>query len=293
MIPLRLPFEDEKIEPPVIAIQVNGYHDEKKDVNRPEIDAIVEDIKKMVNDPTYDAQTFGVISLQGNDQAHLLETEIRKAIGEKEFHQRKVICGNPYTLQGDERDMIFLSMVVAPNRRFHAMDQISYKQRFNVAASRARNQMRLYHSVNLADLHPRDLRYRLLSYCLHPTRVHEKRSNLEEWCESPFEVDVFRTIQARGYKVIPQVEVGGYQIDLVVEGIRDRLAVECDGVEWHGPEKFEVDLQRQESLERAGWKFWRIRGREFYLDREKAMESLWTTLKEMGIEPHHQPLKRN
>src|SRR5699024_8338072 len=104
--------------------------------------------------------------------------------------------------------------------------------------------------------------------------------------DSPFEIDVLKMILAKGYKVTPQVKVGGYRIDFVVEGIRDRLAVECDGERWHGPEKFEEDMHRQESLERAGWKFWRIRCREFYFNRKKAMESLWQRLDKMGIEPN-------
>ena len=81
----------------------------------------------------------------------------------------------------------------------------------------------------------------------------------------------------------PQVQVGKYRIDLVVEGIRERLAVECDGERWHGPEKWEEDMQRQYDLERAGWKFWRIRGREFYFNKTKSLESLWEKLDELGI----------
>lgn len=60
--------------------------------------------------------------------------------------------------------------------------------------------------------------------------------NLEELCDSPFEVDVLRMILAKGYKVTPQVKVGQYRINLVIEGLRDRLAVECDGEKWHSPE---------------------------------------------------------
>ncbi|WP_163537589.1 AAA domain-containing protein [Gracilibacillus sp. YIM 98692] len=287
MIPLRLPLEEEKIDPPVTAIKVqDGYNDEKdKDLNVAEVDSIVSDMVEMVDNPKYADQTFGVITLQGQKQHKLLETKIREKIGDKEFVNRKVICGNPYTLQGDERDIIFLSMVVAPNRNFRALTKPSEKQRFNVAASRAKNQMRLYHSVDLEELSSSDLRYRLLSYCKNPTRINEEIENLEEKCDSPFEIDVLRMILARGYRVTPQVEVGRYRIDLVIEGLRDRLAVECDGEKWHGPEKFEEDMQCQESLERAGWKFWRIRGREFYFDRIKAMESLWKELTNMGIDP--------
>lgn len=42
---------------------------------------------------------------------------------------------------------------------------------------------------------------------------------------------------------------------------------------------------RQKVLERAGWTFWRVRGRHFYRDADQAMEPLWTLLEEMGIEP--------
>lgn len=287
IIPLRLPLEEEKIEPPVMAIKVNdGYNDESdKDVNLPEVEAIVSDIQTMIEDPQFDGQSFGVIALQGQRQSKLLETKIREAIGDREFVKRKLICGNPYTLQGDERDIIFLSMVVAPNRRFMPLTKISDKQRFNVAASRAKNQMRLYHSIELEGLNVEDLRYKLLSYCKNPTRVNEQLENLEEKCESPFELDVLRMIVARGFKVTPQVKIGQYRIDFVIEGLRDRLAVECDGEKWHGLEKFEEDMKRQESLERAGWKFWRVRGREFYFDRVKAMESLWKKLDELEIKP--------
>ena len=93
-------------------------------------------------------------------------------------------------------------------------------------------------------------------------------------------------ITAKGYKVIPQVKVGtlGKRIDLVIEGMRNRLAVECDGDKWHGLDKWEDDMERQRVLERVGWTFWRVRGSQFYLNREKAMSSLWVKLDEMGIE---------
>ncbi|WKA53188.1 AAA domain-containing protein [Planococcus shixiaomingii] len=286
MIPLRLPLEEDKIDPPVTAIKVNdGVIDDRNDVNEGEIDAIVADMAQMIRDPKLKGQTFGVITLLGQDQHKLLESRIRQEIGDREFVERKIICGNPYTLQGDERDIIFLSMVSAPNRNFRALTGNSDKQRFNVAASRAKNQMRLYHSVDLEELNPEDLRYRLLSYCQNPTRFNMEVQNLEDQCDSPFEVDVLHMLLSRGYKVTPQVKVGQYRIDMVVEGIRDRLAVECDGERWHGPEKFEEDMKRQESLERAGWKFWRVRGREFYFDKAKALESLWVQLDALGIEP--------
>ncbi|MGD7054238.1 AAA domain-containing protein [Sutcliffiella horikoshii] len=288
MVPLRLPFENEKIDPPVLAIKVEeGYASEGTNfVNMPEAEKIVEDIETIIDDPKYNDQTIGVITLQGTKQAAHIENRIREKISESEFVKRKIICGNAYSLQGDERDIVFLSMVVAGNRRFVAMTKKDQQQTFNVAASRAKNQMRLYHSVELDDLKKDCYRYKLLSYCKNPTRVNDIIENLEEQCDSPFEVDVLRMIVAKGYNIKPQVKVGKFRIDFVIEGIRDRLAIECDGERWHGPEKWEEDMQRQYDLERAGWKFWRVRGRQFYYDRVSAMESLWEKLEELGIEPN-------
>ena len=103
--------------------------------------------------------------------------------------------------------------------------------------------------------------------------------------DSWFEVDVFLRIADRGYRVIPQFEAAGYYIDLVVEGLRGRMAVECDGDKFHGPEKFADDMARQQELERCGWRFWRVRGSTFYRNPESALSSLWLTLEKAGIVP--------
>ncbi|MGG3920281.1 AAA domain-containing protein [Parageobacillus thermoglucosidasius] len=288
--PLRSPLRSELLEPPVKAIRVeDGYRreDTRKVINEPEAVAIVNHIAECCRDEKYKGKTIGVISLQGHDQAKLIENLLREKIGEEEMINRKIICGDSYSFQGDERDVIFLSMVVAPNMRIGPMTKRSDYQRFNVAASRARDQMFLYHSVDLKHLNPECVRYRLLQYCLEPHRVQLEVNKVKEVFDSKFEEDVYRMIVAKGYRVIPQVKVGsvGKRIDLVVEGMRSRLAVECDGDQWHGLDKWEDDIERQRVLERVGWTFWRVRGSQFYLDPEKAMSSLWEKLDEMGIYP--------
>lgn len=285
IIPLRLPTQEEIIDPPVLAKRVAGYRsDGSKVINEVEAEEIVKDIKAVIEDVRYKNLSLGVISLQGKDQANLIEDMIRKEIAEEEIVKRNLVCGDAYAFQGDERDIIFLSMVIAENVRFAALTKKDAQQRFNVAASRAKNQMRLYHSVDLSDLNIEDIRFRLLQYCQNPLRVIEQVEEVEHLCDSAFEVDVLRMIIAKGYKVRPQVKVGKFRIDLVVEGIKNRLAVECDGDRWHGIDKWEDDMERQRILERAGWKFWRVRGSTFYRDRKKAMESLWIRLEELGIE---------
>jgi very-short-patch-repair endonuclease len=105
-------------------------------------------------------------------------------------------------------------------------------------------------------------------------------------CQSEFERDVFRRLVGLGYRVHPQVKVGSYSIDLVVEGRDDRrLAIELDGDQYHGPERWADDLKRQRVMERVGWRFWRCWGSSYRLDPDGCLSDLVGVLDGMGIEP--------
>ena len=269
--------------------------------NPPEAEAIVEQITACIADSRYAGKTMGVISLQGDAQARLIERELLERVGPEAIEERGLICGDAYAFQGDERDVVFLSLVAAdrdedgqPQRIGTLADQ-SAMQRFNVAASRARDQLWLFHTAVRDALSNKCMRRRLLEYMLHPRRQDVEES--EQIFESKFERDVFRLITQRGYRVRTQVGVGDttnhrYRIDLVVEGMQGRLAVECDGDIWHGPERYDQDLARQRDLERAGWQFVRILGSDFDLDPDRAMEPVWAELDRLGIsstEPYAAP----
>jgi very-short-patch-repair endonuclease len=101
--------------------------------------------------------------------------------------------------------------------------------------------------------------------------------------ESWLEVDVYLQIRRRGYRVLAQHAFAGYKIDLVVSGTHARLAVECDGEDWAGQERYDSDMARRRQLERCGWRFWRIRGGTFYRNPEAAMQPLWDMLDKTGI----------
>ncbi len=156
----------------------------------------------------------------------------------------------------------------------------------------ARDQMWLFHSVTRNDLSTTCLRQRLLEFFeetkpqkiggidrmeLERRAVQDNRAVVKspQPFDSWFEVDVALELLRKGYFIIPQYVVANKRIDLVVEGGHSRLAVECDGDEWHGIDKYEEDMQRQRMLERCGWEFFRVRGSAFYLDREKALCGLW------------------
>jgi len=229
-----------------------------------------------------------VISEQGQEKTKLIEHKLLERLEPEVIEARRLICGDAYAFQGDERHIIFLSMVAAPNERIGALATDSARQRFNVAASRAQDQLWLSHSATLDVLSPSCMRHRLLAYMLHPER--QATDEAEQRFESRLERHVYALVTGRGFHVRTQVCVGDptnhrYRIDLVIEGMQGRLAVECDGDEWHGPDRYEQDMARQRDLERAGWRFVRIRGGDFYRDRTKALEPLWAELDRLGIKP--------
>lgn len=307
---LRDQLPVDRLDPVLEPIFVEGgYEETNQKVNRIEAEAIVQKLKEMLNDEKYremrDGQevrptTFGIISLLGKDQSKYISKLISEYITPKEIEKRRIICGDPYVFQGDERDVILLSMVKSididnPDKSIYPLTESKKenKQRMNVAMSRAKNKMILFHSIPKDKLtNPNDLRKKIIDWFY--TGNHEQkefgldkvRQEVENGKASEFEFEVAKLIINRGFKVIPQYEVAGYRIDLVIQGENAKLAIECDGDKYHNRiEKWEEDNERQQILERSGWKFWRVSGSSFYRHQEKALESLWEKLDEMGIEP--------
>lgn len=298
-------YSEKRLEPLVSIFCQNGYTEGRpsKIVNEPEANKIVDTVGKLIKDDKYVGKTFGVITLQGKQQANLIENLLLKKIGEKEFYKRKIVCGNSVSFQGDERDIIFLSLVTAHNHNRSALVKPTDERRFNVAMSRAIEQVWLFHSVQLDDLsNTNDLRYKLLDHFKNynsyqpilNTPIERRLGTQPEPFDSWFEVDVYNDIVSKQLSVIPQYEVakGRYRIDLVAlfpDGTK--IAIECDGDKWHGAEQHENDMMRQKVLERCGWQFFRVRGYEYYTNRKKALEPLWEMIPE--IEEIKEPVRSN
>ena len=288
--PLRA-YSADRLRPLIRRHVVDGYRKGSAHYaeNPPEAAEIVAQICGCIDDPRYAGMTMGVISLQGRTQARLIERMLHQALDPEVLVERRLVCGDAYAFQGDERNVIFLSMVAAPGeQRIGVLANEAARQRFNVAVSRAQDQLWLFHTAELDLLSDKCMRHGLLSYMLDPGR--KPTDPEEQRFESKFERHVYQRITARGFHVRTQVSVGDpvnhrYRIDLVVEGMQGRLAVECDGDEWHGPDRYEQDMARQRDLERAGWQFARIRGSDFYRDRDEAMEPVWAELDRLGIRP--------
>jgi hypothetical protein len=256
-------------------------------------------------------KSLGVITLQGKGQKNEIETALLKLeVDEKELARRLFRIGDAREFQGDERDIIFLSMVAGgAERRFRALTTLEYQQRYNVAMSRAKEQVWLFHSIDRDETSPGCLRHLLLQYfygagtrsfsrCgrefLSTSDLQKKIMGIpREFGNQPgpfgswFEIDVADALLRKGYDVIPQYQVANYRIDLVVEGSDGlQIPIECDGDFWHGEERWNADQLRQEVLERCGWgPFIRIRECKFRSRPQHEMERVTKLLHENKILP--------
>ena len=286
-----VPLRDQPPSPgwaPLGVLRVmDGYRE--GDINEPEALQVANLIAQMCADENYANMTFGVVTLLGSSQAKLIWDKLYDQLGPEQLEERKIRCGEAANFQGDERDVIVISTVVAPDpnspsTRYGAMSSVKDLRKINVAASRARNQMWVVTSVDPDMLPNGDYRAALIRHCSSFTAEAPNQDEIIAACESEFERRVVNQLLARGYAGVEvQKVVGRYRLDIVVTGPERRLAIECDGDRWHGPDVWYQDRSRQEVLERAGWTFERIRGSAYFRDPEAAMKPVWDHLEALGI----------
>lgn len=286
ILPVRIAKSSERLTPPLIDVLVSHGRKDKRQINISEAEAIVDEIEHLAKDPEFSKRSIGVVSLLGAKQAQYIQVRLLERIGEEAFLRHQITCGDSATFQGKERDIMFVSMVECPATR-STKTALLFEQRFNVALSRARDRMYLFHSVTEDMLKPDDLKAKALRHFKNPMpSVNAETKTLLELCDSDFERDVLKRLLDLGYRVTPQVRVGPFSIDLVVEGDADRrLAIELDGDKFHTPDRWADDLARQRVMERVGWRFWRCWGSSFQLDPEGCISDLVSALNELGIQP--------
>ncbi|WP_331751937.1 AAA domain-containing protein (plasmid) [Streptomyces sp. NBC_00723] len=289
----------DRLSPLKVVHVSEGHCEGRRDklINRPEAEAVVDQLHRLTRDPAYADRSMGVIILRQGAQTRLVQDLVDQRIDMPARERHNIRIGTPEEFQGDQRDVILLSMVVDGANVIAATGR-HHERRFNVAASRARDQMWLFHSMTADQLSSKDLRHSLLTYMQSPpppyTYAHQPTNvSADQRCkpfDSLFEQRVFLHIKGRGYDVVPQWEVNGKKIDLVVTGDHGRLAVECDGSPYHSTkQQIHDDAERERELRRAGWTFWRIRSSAFALSPEEALAPLWKRLTDLGIHPRTTP----
>ena len=291
-----LPLRDSNstiLKPAIIDYKVNGKRDEKSKINRVEAETIVSLIEACLAMKEYKNSTFGVISLLGDEQAELIQDLIVKRIPATEIENHKILCGNSASFQGDERDVMFISLVDSSeeNKSLRLVGEGvegAIRKRYNVAISRAKDQLWIVHSIDKNNLKEGDLRKELFEYIDSLKENVFDKTAIENITASDFENEVARHLLEKNYTIKQKWRVGSYDIDMVAIYDDKKIAIECDGKTLnHTEEEVIANLEEQEILERCGWEFIRVRASEYFRNPEKAIKDLIIQLDDKGVYPNH------
>lgn len=292
-------FPSAQFESPDLGVQlfrVDGIYDRGGTrTNEVEADAVVDRI--IFHRRHHPELTMGVVALSSAQQSAIEYAIERRADAEPELASLVsddrldgFFVKNLENVQGDERDLIILSIGYGPDENgkftmnFGPMSSPGGERRLNVAVTRARMRVEVVCSFRPGEIRTDNpVTKHLARYLDYAERgiaaLAIDLTDSEGDAESPFEEEVLRTVRSLGYDASPQVGVAGYRIDIGIrhpaEPGRYILGVECDGASYHSSKVArDRDRLREQVLRGLGWQMHRIWSTAWFADRAGETERL-------------------
>jgi hypothetical protein len=287
--------------------RVAGVYGDK--INEIEARAVVAAaIKHMETKPD---RSLGIVALN-TQQADLIDRLLQEALRTNQnasayrdlwsTHLEKFFVKNLESVQGDERDSIFISTIFGPNaegvqhNNFGPIGGAGGYRRLNVLFSRAKFQTRVFTSLDPSQIKDglnngaATLRDYLDFAAGHKVPPLYDPNGTQP--DSPFEEWVLKRLSQMGYACVPQVGIrldsnrNAYRIDIGVRHPtrpgRFILGIECDGATYHSARSArERDRLRQNVIEQLGWKIHRIWSTDWFRDPERELERIDNRIKQL------------
>ena len=208
--------------------------------------------------------------------------------------QESLFIKNLENVQGDERDVVFISMTYGPQepkgkvyQRFGPINSDVGWRRLNVLFTRSKKRMQIFSSMGSDDIVAGATSSRgvqalrdFLSFC-ETGILHQTVGGTGREPDSDFEIAVMEALSNEGFDCVPQVGVAGFFIDIAVldpgKPGRYLMGIECDGATYHSAKSTrDRDRLRQTILERLGWNIRRIWSVDWF---KKPIRGIKTTRK--------------
>lgn len=284
---------------------VNGLYSRGSARNNPiEARAVVSEVVRRLKDPDLKKLSIGIVTLNSEQQQlieNLLDDERRKDTSLERFfkedHSEPVFVKNLETVQGDQRDIICLSVGYGPTEpgaptmsmNFGPLNRQGGERRLNVAITRASTEMLVFTSFDpsMIDLSRtpsvavKDLKAYIDYAARGPASLARRTHfiNDVDQFDSDFEQAVATRLREKGWQLRTQVGVSKFKIDLGVldpdVGGSFLAGIECDGASYHSsPSARDRDRVRHIILENLGWKLIRIWSTDYFIHPEKVIDRI-------------------
>lgn len=292
--------------------KVEGCYGKGKDRTNPvEAKAVVQEVLRRLRNPQNSGHSIGVVTLNAEQQRLILDLldEARRSDEALEpffsdAADEPVFVKNLETVQGDQRDVILLSIAYGPTEpgaktmsmNFGPLNRQGGERRLNVAITRATTEVVIFASfdASMIDLSRtqsvavRHLKQYLDFAARGPIALGEAIRSVAgtDSYDSDFEFVVAEGLRKRNWTIHTQIGVSKFRIDLGVVHPdtpgRYLAGVECDGATYHAmPCARDRDRVRHAILERLGWNLIRIWSTDFFLNPQRVLERVDAALKRL------------
>ena len=217
--------------------------------NSAEVAAVVSDVvayvRRQTGEPDEMVRSLGVLSPL-RAQVEALTTALMEQLSDREIVRHNVRVATAYGFQGEERDVMFLTLAVDAASHASAFRYLQRPDVFNVAVTRARTLQKVYHSL-APDEVPEGL---LGRYLKHVERGGEPPIAAKDQPDDAFLREVASRLELDGARVWPEYSIAGMKVDVVVEHGGRCLGIDLVGF----PGRFagSFDLERYRIFNRAG-----------------------------------------
>ncbi|MCK5877588.1 MAG: DUF559 domain-containing protein, partial [Candidatus Marithrix sp.] len=199
---------------------------------------------------------------------------------------------NLENIQGDERDVIFISITYGPDvktgrifQRFGPINSDDGWRRLNVLFTRAKQRLVLFsslHSTDIQDSSKQGVKI-LKSYLEYAETGHLAKTIKQCDNISDFEFVISKILHSNGYQTVSQIGVNGIDIGVLHQDKENEyiLGIEYDGANYHTAKSIrDRDRLRTEMLTNKGWKIHRIWSVDWFKNRETEINRLLQALSE-------------
>ncbi len=216
---------------------------------------------------------------------------LQEALSRNEGIDEPLFIKNLENVQGDERDVIYISATYGPMeiggsvpQRFGPINGADGWRRLNVLFTRSKKRMQVFASFTASDVLATGTSSRgvlalrdFMQFAESGHMPHIRETGRAS--DSDFEVAVIEALERHGYQCEPQVGVAGFFIDLAVRDPgqpgRYLMGIECDGAAYHSAKSArDRDRLRQSVLEQLGWRIRRIWSVDWFRNAKLQLEPI-------------------